>query len=529
MQDNYKVLINQGGQMVELFVSNDSFQIEQSVNDFSRCQLSAVDFDNRVSALRKGLRIEVYRKTSLVFSGVLNGWTKRDIGVDGIEFLDLQILGNEYILQKRVLRNRKEYGNQTVKQAVTKILADAKLDSVTVGDIENNVQIGDLKNDFNFVADLFNQIADDTESYWWIDQSRKLYFIPIDDTRSATRTLTYNDTVGERPQIKVANEKKITRVVFSDYYETGTSRRAAVYTDGNKREFTIAHPVYEILNVKLKLLDGTFVRNVTATMKHDLSELDMDAVSDEDFEADRFAFASEIYWSRGDNKIYQSNATNPQQFGFYFDITYRPLLAKAYVYTDADAVAELANDTMTSGIVDEIYSETVYGKDAADKIAKQIIKFNAKRSEEVTFNTLRDDLNAGDVVELTLDEYGINNRKYIVSNMTYTQATADTVMCSLVLARGVLNRDWSKFFAEGTKKPSSVKKKTDAGKPVYAGNDANADLYDGEVPSPPENGGGGSGGGDGGSAGEADVAKHIYKKDQDGLVTGKVEIYFRKY
>lgn len=504
MLDNYRVLINQAGSMTELFVPNESFQLEETVNDFRRCQFSAIDYDNRISTLRKGLRIEVYRADTLVFSGVLNTWTKKDVASDGITFYDLNVLGNEFILQKRVIRNDKDYSGLTVKQAVTAILADGAISSVTIGDIENNVVVDDLKNDYNYAFDLFNQIADITESYWWIDQYRKLYFVSSDEARPVDKQLDYDDVVGDRPFLKVANEKKITRVVFADYYEAGSSRYAKLYTDGNKRKFELDNPAYEIEAIKLRLNDGTFVRNIAFTKKKDLSEVDFEVVTDEDYEGDNFDYVSEVYWARGDKSIYQSNATSAQMFGFYFDIKYRPLLKKNYVYTDTAARDMMLSDSGATGNIDEIYEDTVYGRAEADSIARTIIKFNAKKSEEVTFDTLRKDLKAGDIVNLNLPEYGIVDRKYIVSNMTFVQESIDFVKCSLVLSRGVINRDWSTFFADkkGKRTPSKgTKKASDLTKPAYAGTDYNNRLGENDSPTLPDygQGSGGGGGGEGGS------------------------------
>lgn len=352
-----------------------------------------------------GTQVQVYDDTSaLAYSGfVTKDKLSRDPGArQGVGYLlhELSLMDNAYKADKR--RVFSSYLNVSagyiVRDLLGKYLA-AEGVTKTASSIANGPTIAEvIWNGNKSVADALTWLAERAGYWWQIDVNNVLWFQPYG---SIPAPLTLDGTNVDSMQsltVEFGNEQYVTKqFAKGSYAETGILTET-LKGDGSKRSFTLSYPVSRIYSIALDGLDVTAVSLAKGSS------------------------GGMFYWARGDAVVAQDTGYAVLTTSDSIVVTYRgrfPVLASAQNATHI--ASQKTREGGGTGLVEAIYSDTkVRTLGAAFQIAStQLAHFGADIAN-LTFSTRQKGLAAGQLMNVSLPDFGITNTSMLITSMTIT-------------------------------------------------------------------------------------------------------------
>lgn len=408
-------------------IANDSFEINDLVEDQSTCDFTLFDFTSSYHFYR-GQPISVWDENmNLIFGGYLESVQEQFIGDNNNNFITHKIsaIDNHYLANKR--RVIKAFKEELVTDCVDWILDNVLDDEgITLGEITpSTVEITKVCN-FMPVNQALDELAEAVGYTWFISHDKKLYFVD-----RVTYVSPFNITFINNYCSYVKNESFEVVDGNQEYrnvqYIKGSKERTDLQTesfkgDGETQTFTVAYPINEEPTIEVNGVSKTVgIKGVDTT---------------EDW-----------FWSKNDNtftqksdatKLTSSDKVTIQYYGTY-NITVKS--------ADYEAIANRAALEGTSGIVEESTDDnTLTTKEDALKRANDLLTTYAVEGKIITFETFTSGLESGQLIHIEFAAHNLDHDCLITEVKKYDDETVITYQVTCV--SGPVNDYWVKFWAK---------------------------------------------------------------------------------
>jgi len=365
---------------------------------------------------------------SIQFSGTIEHVAKKTVGASGIILMECDGVDWHQACDRRLAA--KVYTNKTlsfiVKDLVTTYL---QADGIMASDV---VLVGEdpivAKAVFNYqtITESFNELCELTGFAWYIDYAKILHVVnheqieaPFDIVAGVNAHVQDFTTTESRDMYR-------NRQYVRSFATTG-SLNESFTGDFNNRTFTLAYPL-------AKTPDRITVNGVTQIVAVRGSD-NLDA---------------DWYYSVGEKEISQNEDSQLWPSLTTLDtiqITYKGLYPTLVMQEDAAEQATMRTREGGSGIYENIESdsrieELQQGIDAANSLIRRY----GNLAEEVSFETDLVGLRAGQYINITMPDYGITDRPYLITSISARDIHGLYLRYIIRAVYGEYRGSWLDFF-----------------------------------------------------------------------------------
>lgn len=380
-----------------------SARIMRQLNTTGTCEAKfAVPSGGFTPVIGDSLQIIEFNRT--LFSGFIDrrkytvypGTTTREYTVQAVDWNGL--------LQRRLVT--KDYTAATLEAIVSDIvLFFLQSEGITV-QIDSSIAVAD---DFSFkyikLSDAFNQLAQVTNTIWWIDNYKVLRFI---HAASATASAFFVDETGAKQAADIFVEDSLQNYRNVQYVRTPQNILSETVTVTDSHTFTgaaadIVCPTrYPLTSQPQSVLENSI--EIVGTDR--LFELVVGGTTTYPSGGEGY------YWAKQFSGIFHWPSNSPPTAGTTLDVTYTGVSTYAgnvVVYRDTAEIANMAAATGGSGIFEEIedYSgDITYAQALA--LATGIEQATAPVPTIMEWSTIEQFEDLGYAVSVNLPRWGVN-------------------------------------------------------------------------------------------------------------------------
>lgn len=307
-----------------------------------------------------------------------------------------------------------------IRDIISTYLAD---EGVTEGTIQDGPLITEAVFNYIPVSDAINSITEKAEYLWYIDYDKKLYFM---------------ERGAEPAPFSVSNTDM--RKGSIDYINSAPQYRNKQYVKGGK---DITDP--QTQQFKGDGVNQTFVvgypiaKKPTITLNGVSQSVGIRGIEEN----------KQWYWAKGDNTITQDSNSTPISEIDTLAVTYQGEFDIVVITMDAGEI-ERNNEIEGSGtgIVEAVTDDrSISNRTAAFELANSQIKKYAKVSNRLKFETTKSGLKPGQLLTVSLPDYGLNNAEMLIERVSIsTEGAGKTIWYEIETVEGPTHQSWAKMF-----------------------------------------------------------------------------------
>jgi hypothetical protein len=386
-------------------------------------------------------------------------------------------------------------------------------EAISEGTIEDGDDVGKQVYDHAAVADIYTQLADGSDSIWYVNPEDELCF-HARNTVTAGTALDEDNVLDNDPPTATETREDLCNARYQRIsYNALDPDSAAIEGDGTAKDFWIDAPISVITAGSIQI-GGTFytcefgLRGVDSgkdfyyspgenklTQEPSYSGTVIDATNASPIEIQTSAphllasghlvFIDNIVGNTGANgQFWRINVTDTDKFevidsngngaytsggtveanqpldpGDWLRFNYRRLGSDVINYEDATAISARATVEGTSGRYERL-EETTDSVDAAGALSLATAVVDAKKytSTQARFSTLEKGYQPGQLVDVTVADFGFSADPFLIEEITARDQEDGTFRYTLSLVDGRALGGWRKVFEglRGTAKGSSL-------------------------------------------------------------------------
>jgi hypothetical protein len=385
-----------------------------------------VDDDDGSEHYNKGQRYEILQDGVPVVAGVIDQSEEQFCGPTSSALLhSVTALDNTYYASKRIFAA--SYQN-TIAGAIALAIFTQCLEpeGCTIGKIEDGGAIAEAIFNYQYAADCLNTLAAKTDFCWWIDKTKKFYFIGK-TSNQAPWDLTAEDIDGipeiERGHIKYRNKQYI--LDGKDITSVQTEIRAG---DGQTQTFVLNYPMALVPVISISLNGAPFIEQSVGIKDVDVGK--------------------QWYWNKNSNIIAQDvgqqvlNSIDKVKCEYqgYYDIV--------VVIADSEAISNMQARDGGTGIVEAVAHKPEAGSLAAGvEFANEELRKNAiDDGFTMRFDTRRSGLMPGQQI-LNKTRHGTYNVNVLITEIN-TTVHRHGLLHSVTAVYGFAYEPWVNFFVK---------------------------------------------------------------------------------
>lgn len=359
--------------------------------------------------------------TEKMFSGVIHRCVASYMSLGNIaKTHDISCSDWTYLTDKRIMA--KAYRNQSAGSIVRDIITNYLTDEgITEGEVQDGPAVVEAVFNYTVITDNLDSLAEKAGFEWWIDFDKKLHFVARDTFQSDIEIK--DDSPIRRIKVEDAAEKYRNRQYIragKDITDPQTERFVA---DGTQKTFTVGYPVAKEPIIKVDGIEQTVGVKGLHT-------------------------GQQWYFSRGSNSITQDNQEEPLTEGSIVEITYQGLFDIVAVTYDTQEVEDRQEIEGGSGYHDAVDDNpNITSRDSAFDEANAKLRRYGTIGTRVTFDTLMSNFKAGQLVRITLTDFGVDD-EFLVESVsgTDTRTLDNRFIYTISAVAGAVTGGWAKFF-----------------------------------------------------------------------------------
>lgn len=399
-----------------------SVKIQKKLELRSVCEFT-LWHDDRTIIYRKGQQFEIYTdEDELIVAGSIET-AKRERAADGTFEHKIKGIDYRYLADKRIAV--KAYQNEYAGNIVTDLLNTyLSEEGVTVGEIQTGPIIAEAVFNYINLGRALDKIADKAGFWWQIDAQKRLFFV-AKSTYEAPWELTQEDINGE-PVIENGNLKYRNRQYVLNGKDLTAPQTVIRVGDNVTRTFSVDYPIAKVPIVEISRSGGPFTAVSVGIRGVDTGKV--------------------VYWSKGDKFITHDENDLVLSGNDRIRITYQGSYDMVVIVSDTLAISDMQAVEGGSGIVEETVSRPEIGTLAAGvEAANEELLNNNEIGYKIEFPTLRPGLEPGQLLKVSLPEYGINNISMLIEEVTITDE-GPLIWYDVTAVQGRSFTSYSKMF-----------------------------------------------------------------------------------
>jgi hypothetical protein len=200
------------------------------------------------------------------------------------------------------------------------------------------------------------------------------------------------------------------------------------FGDGENQTFTVGYPVAKVPTIQIDIGAGYISQTVG------IRSIDT---------------GKNWYWTKGDNAISQDSSGTPLGATDKIKITYQGEFDVVVVTFDEDLILERQEtEEIGTGIVEDVFDDrNLTGRESAFDVANAKLKKYSEISQIVRIITPQRGFEVGQIVNVSLPKYGINNEEFLISKVEiFSEDRGRSIFYAIECLKGVNNQTWAKFF-----------------------------------------------------------------------------------
>lgn len=379
-----------------------SLKINHEVNKRSTCRFQLADASGELH-LTSGEPVEIYdAQGEKIFGGLVEQPEEEiPLGSDVIKIpvtcVDYQALADRWLVAE-------SYENRTCGFMVRDLL-DKKLaqDGVTEGNIQEGPEATRVVFPYISLADAMDELAELAGFSWWITPDKKLHFV----SRNTYPSPWIIDESSPIRKVKVRVNKK--RYRNRQYIRAGqdvTDVQTEIFKgDGAVRTFTVGYKLAEEPQI---LVNGTPVAS---------SEIGIRGKDE----------GKRWYWAKNEKEITQDKDFPPLTASDELRVEYKGYFPILVVAEDGQAIENrIQTEGGGSGIYEKLDEHQAIDDSAsALDLAKAKLRKFARINRELSFETDRAGLKAGQILHVHLPSHRIEQREYLIDTIAISEYSPD--------------------------------------------------------------------------------------------------------
>lgn len=402
-------------------------RFEDSINRRGLGRMTFIKKDPNFN-IQTGEPIEIYddgvdiQTTDPFFSGIVAKPIETNpLNTTPIE-IEVDLLDNTAICGRRVIAET--YINQSngyiVQDIINKYLG---AEGITAGTIDDSVTVKRAIYSYMRADDVLDELAELTGCNWWVTPEKVLHFF-----KQGTFKAPW-DLVNQKPIRNVKIESDLNQYRNRQYIRAGQDttdlQTEEFILDGKQKTFTVAYKIAEKPTITIEYDDGT-----TKTPSIGIRGVDQN---------------SEWYWNKGEKELGQAQNETAEDGGV-LRIEYVGLFPIMVVSEDATAINERKEIEGGTGIYEYVENNaSINDSDSALDFAEGKVRRFARISRKITFQTRRDGLRAGQVIDVEFSEHGING-DFLITKVELSEEMEGQKVYDVEMLDGEDVGGWEKFF-----------------------------------------------------------------------------------
>lgn len=401
-----------------------SIDIDNAINVRSTASFSILDRPGEFSFL-KGQPVKIYEddETTLIFDGYIDKPVSEYLSLaSNSKIHKIDCVDNLYISDKKIIAKvyRGMYAGDIVRDIITNYL---QVDGVTAGTIQDGPIVTEAVFNYSTATKALERLAELAAFEFNIDKNKQVQFFH--------RATNYNNTIitetSDIKNVKVSPEaeeyrnKQYIRAGMDTTDEQTESKKG----DGTAKTFTVGYPVAQVPTITVNGAAQTVgIRGV-----------------DE---------GKQWYWNKGEKEITQDDSGTPLTTAQTLVIKYRGLFNIVVISYDNTEIQRLKDIDGTSGIVESVIDDPYITdrQTAFDDAAAKLARY-AKEGRRITFETKITGLDPGQLIQVVLPSYGIDDYFLIESSRATELGTADgRLTYDISIVDGSATGGWANFFKQ---------------------------------------------------------------------------------
>lgn len=366
---------------------------------------------------------ELYTNLETVFGGVIDKPVSNYLSLaNNAKIHKIQCVDYLYISDKRIIA--KVYTNLTAGYIIKDILTNyLTVEGVTAGTIQDGPNVTQAVFNYCTVTTAIQKLAEMAGFEFNIDANKQLNFFH--------RATNYNDTVItetstiQNVQVEPVAEDYRNKQYIKAGMDTTDPQTEVKTGDGTSTSFVLSYPLATVPTITLGGVNQSVgIRGVET--------------------------GKQWYWNKGENIISADNGATPLTSAQALTITYRGLFNIVAISYDQAEINRMQGLDGTTGIVESVVDDPLSTtRQAAFDSASAKLKRYAKVGRRITFDTTISGLGVGQLINVTLPTYNIDDYYLIESCKAVELGTDDgRLLYSLSVVDGSATGGWANFFIQ---------------------------------------------------------------------------------
>lgn len=430
------MLIVINGVDVTTYYFPKTLSIEDAINERSTASFKMTDETGQLD-LKDGQPIDIYDNDNVHIFGGFLFFPKRFVPVAtnavfyDVEATDQHLIADRFIVAETFTN---ETTGDIAKTLRTNYLA---ADGITIGEIQDGPNIEAITfTRIGTVSDAMDELAELSGFSWWISHDKQLYFVERSTFRAPF------DLTDESPIWNVNLREDKSRYRNTQYIRGGLDRTQEIAKekptpspDGVSKTFVTRFPIAKKPRI--------FIDSVE--------------VLSADIGVNGFDTGKKYYYTYNSNNITQDNSETILNTEV-LEITYVGLYPLLVVAQDAQAVEDRKAIEGGTGIYENISNEPkINQRENALEIANGKLRKYTKIEREMTYQTISKGLLAGQIQNVNMDKYKVENGQFLIDRITITDFEGKgTMLYDVHMVDGEAFGGWTQFFKQLAKEPGKL-------------------------------------------------------------------------
>ncbi|MDM5333438.1 hypothetical protein QUF56_09385 [Ureibacillus composti] len=276
---------------------------------------------------------------------------------------------------------------------------------------------------FNFVtaSQALDDVCELSGAVWWITADKVLHYVTRDEFKAPWNI----DTNAPIKNIEV--ETDLTEYRNRQYLRAGQDitdlQTESIKGDGSKRTFNVGYKIAQRPTVIVNKQEQTLGIRGKDTNR---------------------AF----YWAKDEKEITQDESLTPLSSTDVLTVKYYGFYPIIVVAEDESAITEMKERTGDSGLYEDVEeNENIDNADLALEFANSKLQKYAKINTRVRFETVKKGLQAGQLININLQGYELND-EFLITSVTINPFNDDFVTYSIECVDGEDVGGWEQFFKQ---------------------------------------------------------------------------------
>lgn len=404
---------------------HDSLSIDDVIDERTTCQFQVIDTAG-AKTFAKGQPYEIYDGATLIAAGVIDS-AKYRVLPGGQRLHRVTGADWHYLADKRVCA---EAYASTAAGAIVKDLVDNYLAAEGVTYTLTSVQDGPtiLEAVFNYVpvSQAIESLTDKAGYVWYIDVDKILYFMAR-STNAAPWAAAKTDMLDGSVSLESTNSKYRNRQYVRGGKDITDAQTEIAVGDGESRAFVVGYPIAKVPTVEISLNGGAYAAGTVGIRGLDTGK--------------------DWYWSKGSNTISQDDSGTVLTAVDKIKVVYQGEFDIVILSQSCAAIAEqLAIEGAGTGYNDDVIDDqSISSREAGFQVAAQALNRYGAVSRRLKFRTRRSGLKPGQLLTVTMTEYGLTAAEMLIEAVTIS-TDSTYVWYDVTAVEGPEMGSWAQLF-----------------------------------------------------------------------------------